>query len=207
MTRPRPVLLREFDDRSPAPEETETATFALGCFWGPDAEFAAVDGVVRTRVGYAGGTEPDPTYHSLSDHTETIQVDYDPEGCSYRDLLEIVFRSHNPRTTMEKVQYQNIVFTDSEAQRETLGAFLEERGLNPDSLGTRFEALERFYPAEAYHQKYNLKSKRWVTNAFQEAGYSPEDVRESPAAAVLNAHVSGHDIEAPRLLDDNPSRT
>jgi len=76
--------------------DSETATFALGCFWGPDASFGALEGVVRTRVGYAGGTTEGPTYKMIGDHTETIEIDYDPAVISYRELLEIFFDSHNP---------------------------------------------------------------------------------------------------------------
>jgi len=199
-------LVREYDERAPAREATETATVALGCFWGPDATFGAVDGVVRTRVGYAGGSKPDPSYHALGDHTEAVQVDYDSGECSYRDLLAIAFRNHDPRRQTRTVQYQNIVFTESSEQRESLAAFLDERGLDPDGIETRVEPLSRFYPAEAYHQKYNLKSKRWAMDAFEEAGYDETAIRESPAAAVLNAHVSGHDVELDRLLAGQPRR-
>ena len=66
------------DDAAPPSSATDTATFGLGCFWGPDARFGAMEGVVRTRVGYAGGTTPEPTYHDLGDHTEAVQVEYDP---------------------------------------------------------------------------------------------------------------------------------
>ena len=76
--------------------DTETATFALGCFWGPDASFGALEGVVRTRVGYAGGDKVNPTYKMIGDHTETIEIDYDPEVISYTELLEIFFASHDP---------------------------------------------------------------------------------------------------------------
>jgi peptide-methionine (S)-S-oxide reductase len=206
MSRPRAVLIRDYDERAPTREETETAAFALGCFWGPDAEFGAREGVVRTRVGYAGGSEPDPTYHALGDHTEAIQVDYDPAVCSYRDLLGVAFRSHDPRRQTRKVQYQNIVFTASDDQREALDASLAERGLDAETVETRIETLSQFYPAESYHQKYNLKSKRWAMDGFEEAGYDEHAIRESPAAAKLNAHVSGHEVSAPRLLDDQPVR-
>ena len=67
-----PSVVREHDRAAPDPSETETATFGLGCFWGPDARFGALKGVVRTRVGYAGGTETDPSYHALGDHTEVF---------------------------------------------------------------------------------------------------------------------------------------
>lgn len=73
-----PATVREYDERAVDGEDTETATFGLGCFWGPDARFGAMDGVIRTRAGYAGGTKRDPSYHSLGDHTEVVHVEFDP---------------------------------------------------------------------------------------------------------------------------------
>src|SRR6056297_2299392 len=70
-----PLTALEVDAEALAPTATETATFGMGCFWGPDARFGAMPGVVRTRVGYAGGTTPDPTYHDLGDHTEVVQIE------------------------------------------------------------------------------------------------------------------------------------
>ncbi|RZV12629.1 peptide-methionine (S)-S-oxide reductase [Natrinema hispanicum] len=190
-----PTVVTEFD--SQAPEDTKTATFGLGCFWGPDAAFDAVDGVVRTRVGYAGGTKPDPSYEVLGDHTEVIQVEYDPEQLSFTDLLERAFSEHNPYQQPQKRQYQNIMFTETVAQHDQLLAFLNESDLSHDGLATRLESLDRFYLAEAYHQKFNLRGKRWITDVFTEAGYDDEAVRESPAAAKLNAHVAGHNVSTP----------
>lgn len=68
--------------------ETETAAFALGCFWGAEAQFGCLPGIVYTRVGYAGGTKENPTYHNLGDHTETVQVVYDPSEISYEELQQ-----------------------------------------------------------------------------------------------------------------------
>lgn len=189
-----PATIRDYDSRAQGDNETETATFALGCFWGPDAEFGAVDGIVRTRVGYAGGTKRDPSYHALGDHTEVFQVDYDPEEITYTDLLDRVFRSHDPHRQTQKTQYQNIVFAANQAQREALDAFLEANGLSPDGIDTRIEQLSRFHPAEDYHQKHSLRSQRSLMTAFEEAGYDDEDIRESPAAAKLNGRAAGHEI-------------
>ena len=80
--------IREYDERAPR-YGTETATFALGCFWGPDVTFGAVEGVVRTRVGYAGGTTADPTYRDIGDHSEALQVDYDPDAVSFDELVDV----------------------------------------------------------------------------------------------------------------------
>ena len=186
--------IRAYDRRAATGDETETATFGLGCFWGPDARFGAVDGVVRTRVGYAGGTTRDPTYHSLGDHTEVFQVEFDPDAVTYRELLNLVFESHNPRHRTGKTQYQNVVLTATAAQQATLDEFLSSRGLTADGIGTRVEQLTRFSPAEDYHQKYKLRAVSSLTDAFDDAGYDDEAVRESPIAAKLNGYAAGHDV-------------
>ena len=189
-----PTLIREYDAAAPAPEATETATFGLGCFWGPDAQFGAIAGVVRTRVGYAGGTTVDPTYHALGDHTEVLQVDYDPDRCSFRDLVTTAVRSHDPRREVRKTQYQNVLFAESAAQREVLHDCLADVGLDPDAVATRVERLSRFYPAEDYHQKYSLRSDPSLSSAFEDAGYDDAALRESPAAAKLNGVAAGNDL-------------
>ena len=193
---PTPATIRKYDRSAPNRDETETATFALGCFWGPDADFGAMDGVVRTRVGYAGGTKPGPTYHDLGDHTEAFQVDYDPEELSYADLVAEAFRNHDPHRQTRKTQYQNVVFASSPGQRDVLDAYLEANGLRADAVETRIERLSRFHPAEAYHQKHSLRGKRSLMNPFEEAGYDDEDLRESPAAAKLNGIAAGNELPA-----------
>lgn len=189
-----PADIREYDSAAPSREETDTATFGLGCFWGPDAQFGAMDGVIRTRVGYAGGTKPDPTYRALGDHTEVFQVDYDPGVVTYADLLDRVFQSHDPHSQTRKTQYQNVVFAATAEQRETLATVLDANGYDTEAIETRVEQLSRFYPAEDYHQKHSLRSQGAFTDAFEDAGYDDEQLRESPAAAKLNGFASGHDI-------------
>jgi peptide-methionine (S)-S-oxide reductase len=186
--------IREYDRRAMDSAETATATFGIGCFWGPDAQFGAMDGVVRTRVGYAGGTKHDPTYHALGDHTEVVQIEFDPDTVAYRDLLNRVFESHNPQHQTRKTQYQNIVFAGTENQRADLDEFLATRGLTADGIGTRIEQLSRFYPAEDYHQKYKLRSVSSLMDAFEAAGYGDDELRESPIAAKLNGYAAGHDV-------------
>ncbi|SDR05642.1 peptide-methionine (S)-S-oxide reductase [Natronobacterium texcoconense] len=192
-----PQLVSEYD--SNAPDETETATFGLGCFWGPDAAAGAIDGVVRTRVGYAGGTKPDPSYDVIGDHTEVVQAAYDPDRISFRKLLEWAFSEQQPYRQPRKRQYHNIVFTETADQHEQLQAFLDDSDFDRDRLETRFEELDECYVAEDYHQKFQLRGKRWITDVFDEANYDAEDVRESPAAAKLNAHAAGHEVDVPFL--------
>lgn len=189
-----PTRIREYDRRATDSAETATATFGVGCFWGPDARFGAMDGVVRTRVGYAGGTTTDPTYRSLGDHTEVFQVEFDPGTVTYRDLLETVFERHDPRAQTRKTQYQNVVFAATADQRAALDEFLSSRGLTADGIATRVERLSRFYLAEDYHQKYTLRSVSSFMDAFEAAGYDDSEFRESPIAAKLNGDAAGHDV-------------
>ena len=203
----RPAAIRDHDRRAPGSDETETATFGLGCFWGPDAAFGALDGVVRTRVGYAGGTKPDPSYHALGDHTEVFQVDYDPEVVSYTDLLDRAFRRHDPHSQPRATQYQNVVFAATPAQRDALDAYLGANDLDPDGIQTRVERLSRFSLAEDYHQKYSLRSREQLVAPFDEAGYDDNDLRESPAAAVLNGDAAGHEVATDTGLEPADSRT
>ncbi|MFC6961854.1 peptide-methionine (S)-S-oxide reductase MsrA [Halocatena marina] len=182
-------MVFDYDKTVSERADTATATFALGCFWGPDARFGAMDGVIRTRVGYAGGTTESPSYHSLGDHTEVFQVDYDPNERSYRELLELVFAAHDPHQQPTKTQYQNVVFYTSDDERRVIESVLEERGQSIDDIATRIEPLDVFYAAEPYHQKYRLRNHRL---AEQFADYDDEAFRESPAAATLNGFVADH---------------
>lgn len=193
-----PAVLREYDNN--APGEIETATFGLGCFWGPDAQFGALEGVVRTRVGYAGGMKDDPSYELIGDHTEVVQVDYDSESVSFTKLVDNTFQQHNPYQQSPKRQYHNIIFTATPEQEAALASYLDTNGYNRNKLETRIQSLESFYIGESYHQKFNLRGKRWITDSFAKAGYDEQDIRESPAAAKLNGHVVGHEVTAPALL-------
>lgn len=194
-----PTILREYDRSMPDPAATETATFGLGCFWGPDATFGAREGVVRTRVGYAGGSKADPTYRALGDHTEVVQVEFNSEQISYRELVDIAFREHDPRKRARKRQYQSLVLTESEAQHETVIEYIEDSDFPREQIETRIEGLGTFYVAEDYHQEFNLRSHAAMFGEFEEAGYDDTDIRESPAAAKLNAHVTGKDVSLPFL--------
>ena len=198
-----PAAVRAYDRAAPAPGETRSATFGLGCFWAPDARFGAVDGVVRTRVGYAGGTTPAPTYHDLGDHTEVVQVDYDPARVDYADLLGVAFDAHDPRARSRSRQYRSVVFPP-EGERGTVAAVLEARFGDPDPdptrVATAVESLGAFTPAEDYHQNYRLRSRQRLVDAFDEAGYGDDALRESPAAATLNGYAAGHEVGADHEL-------
>lgn len=194
-----PTTVREYDRTAPGPDATRTAVFGLGCFWGPEASFAALDGVVRTAVGYAGGERPDPTYHDLGAHSEVVRVAYDPETIRYRELLAHAADAHDLHrpSQPDRRQYHRLVLLDSERHAEALEAFMADHGLDRDAVGARIDELKEFVPAEPYHQKYSLRGKRWVTDVFDEAGYGDRQFRRSAAAAKLHAHVAGHDVDVP----------
>jgi peptide-methionine (S)-S-oxide reductase len=204
---PTPTTIKQYDQQAPTRDETETATFALGCFWGPDGRFGAMDGVVRTRVGYAGGSKVDPTYHDLGNHTEAFQVDYDPTERSYRELLDRAFRGHDHTRQPSTVQYQNVLFVSTPQQAETVESYLDARGLGRDGIETRIEQLSRFHLAEDYHQKHSLRGTQALLNTFEQAGYDDEDLRESPAAAKLNGYAAGRELSESHDLGTSTNRT
>jgi methionine-S-sulfoxide reductase len=146
--------------------------------------------VVRTRVGYAGGTLENPTYHRLGDHTETLQIDYDPGRISYEKLLELFWSEHDPTSRAWSTQYKAAVFyhddeqkRQAEESRERLAAKLKRR------VFTEVIPFSRFYPAEAYHQKYYLRQNRRLLQELQR--YYPQDAElmNSTAAARVNGYL------------------
>ena len=188
------------DAAAPPPSATETATFGLGCFWGPDARFGAMAGVVRTRVGYAGGSTPEPTYHSLGDHTEVVQVEYDPTVLSYADLLDVFWSAHDPRQSARKRQYRSVILTESVVHRQAAERTRQDTASRlGGSVTTAIEDLDAFHLAEPYHQKYELRSTP-VLGAELEDRYG-DDLVDSTVAARLNGFVTGYgDAERRRSL-------
>ena len=143
-------------------EGIEKATFALGCFWGPDDYFSKLEGVISTRVGYTGGKKKNPTYESLGDHTESIEIVYNPTAISYSDLLEHFWNQHDP-TEQQKTQYMSAIFPHNEKQQVLAENSLHEQQLKTSkSILTKIIPASTFYEAEEYHQKYFLKQKQQI---------------------------------------------
>ena len=170
------------------PDNLKTATFAMGCFWGPDVVFGGVEGVWKTRVGYAGGDKENPTYHNLGGHTETIQIEYDPTAISYKELLEIFFENHNPYVKPYSTQYKSIVFYHNQDQKEIYQNYVEKLKENK-TLYTQLKEYEKFYYAEFYHQKYQLQGFSRLMKEVQK--YYPKDMNfiNSTLTARLNYFV------------------
>ncbi len=183
--------LPEIDKRNY--DNIEKATFALGCFWGGEARFGAEPGVIRTRVGYAGGTAEDPTYRNIGDHTESIQVFYDPEEVSFQELVDIFWGYHDPFAGSYSNQYAKILFYHDGEQKQIAETSREEIGEDSDkTVVTRVKHLDNFYIAEDYHQKYRLKQSRVFMESLSEYYRDSNELRDSTAAARLNGYVAGY---------------
>jgi peptide-methionine (S)-S-oxide reductase len=175
-----------------APARWETATFALGCFWCPDAQFGILPGVVRTRVGYAGGTTPHPSYHDLGDHTECVQIDYDPATLTFAQVLDRIWISHNPCVRTEYKQYRNVIFYATEAQKTAISASKETREKElGKTIKTEILPLTEFHLAEDYHQKYELRCTEGLIEEFKAIYPDAKDLCNSTAAARVNGYIAG----------------
>ena len=144
----------------------QEAMFGAGCFWGVEATFAHVPGVLETVVGYAGGTLPNPTYDQVCSHStghaEVIWLRFDPAIISYTKLLEIFFEIHNPTLLNRQgpdigSQYRSVIFYDNEEQHDLAFKAIEdlEAAKKYDKkIVTQVVPTTPFYRAEEYHQRY-----------------------------------------------------
>lgn len=149
--------------------------------------------MVRTRVGYAGGTKVDPTYHDLGDHSEAVQIDYDPTQISYEELLDVFWNSHSPTVRPFSRQYAAIIFYHDEEQRRLAEASLErEAARHGVPIFTQLVPSSEFYLAESYHQKYRLQQEPDLLQEFRAIYPDDEDFVNSTAAARVNGYLSGH---------------
>lgn len=152
-----------------------------------------MEGVLRTRVGYAGGTMANPTYHNLGDHTETLQIDFDPEQVTYSELLEVFWEAHNPTSRPWSKQYMSLVLYHNAAQAEQARAVKFRRESDSNKrLFTEIRSFEHFYPAEDYHQKYYLQAQPLFMRELR--AYYPhfQDIVDSTAAARINGFLAGY---------------
>jgi peptide-methionine (S)-S-oxide reductase len=156
----------EFWDNRPASANWERATFGAGCFWGVEAAFRKVNGVLATSAGYLGGTLENPTYrevcYSNTGHAEVVELVFDPAVVSYDSLLNVFWDNHNP-TQMNRQgpdvgsQYRSAVFYYTPEQKETATASrdrLQNSGLYDRDIVTEITPASTFYRAEEYHQQY-----------------------------------------------------
>ena len=148
---------------------TEKATFGAGCFWGVEAEFSKVEGVVDATVGYSGGALENPTYKDVcsgtTGHAEVVEVEYDPSKVSYEELLEVFWENHDPTTLNRQgpdvgTQYRSAIFFHTPEQEAAARASKEQaqdRFKTP--IVTEITPAAEFYRAEEYHQRYFEKNR------------------------------------------------
>ena len=144
----------------------ETATLAGGCFWCLEAVFLELRGVESVASGYAGGHAPNPTYEQVcsgsTGHAEVVQVTFDPDIISYRDLLEVFFTMHDPTTPNQQgpdvgTQYRSAIFFHTPEQRseaDQVIAAIQDAGIWDDPIVTEVVPFQELHPAEADHEDY-----------------------------------------------------
>jgi len=156
----------------------EKATLGGGCFWCTEAVFLEIEGVTGVVSGYSGGHVKKPTYNQVvsgtTGHAEVVQVSFDPEIVSHREILEIFFTMHDPTSLNRQgadvgTQYRSVIFYHSEEQRKVAEAFIKE--MNETNLFnlpivTQLEPFEAFYEAEDYHKDYYNRNKNQGYSRF-----------------------------------------
>jgi peptide-methionine (S)-S-oxide reductase len=143
-------------------------------------------------VGYAGGTTPNPDYHNIGDYSETVQVDYDPTRVSYEQLLQAFWNGHDASSIPWSTQYLSIIFYHNDTQKAAvLKSKAEEEARIGREIRTAIVPYTKFYMAEDYHQKFNLRG----SDIFSEISAiypHTKDLVASTAAARLNGYLGGY---------------
>jgi peptide-methionine (S)-S-oxide reductase len=145
---------------------TETVTFGMGCFWCSEAVFQRLKGVTKVESGYSGGSVKNPSYEEVctgeTGHAEVVQVTYNPKVISYKDLLEVFWKMHDPTTLNrqgedEGTQYRSVIFYRNAQQKQLADQYkaeLNRQKVYPRPIVTQIAAFKAFYKAEGYHQNY-----------------------------------------------------
>jgi peptide-methionine (S)-S-oxide reductase len=158
---------------------TETAILAGGCFWGAQELLRQKPGVISTRVGYSGGDVPNATYRNHGDHAEAVEVVFDPETISFREILEFFFQIHDPSTKNRQGNdigrsYRSAIYYTSDQQKQVALdtiADVDASGLWPGKVVTEVEPAGDFWEAEPEHQDYLQKIPYGYTCHFPRPGW------------------------------------
>ena len=144
--------------------QQESATLGAGCFWCVEAVFERIPGVQSVVAGYAGGTKEDPTYEEVctgtTGHAEVARITYDPSKISYKEILDVFWKAHDPTTLNRQggdvgTQYRSVIFYEGEDQKNIAEESKREAQKDlTDPIVTSVELLKKFFPAENYHQDY-----------------------------------------------------
>lgn len=152
-------------------QKRELATLGGGCFWCLDAVYRNIPGIINTICGYAGGYKKNPTYQEVctgnTGHAEVVQITYDPSTISYKEILEIFWKIHDPTTLNRQgadigTQYRSIILYHDEKQKEIAQqSKLEHQKFFKNPIVTEIIPLKEFYPAEEYHQNFYNKNPNY----------------------------------------------
>jgi len=152
---------------------------------------------VRTRVGYTGGRTKDPTYYRLGDHTETLQLDFDPTKTTFAKLLDVFWSTHNGCAQQGSRQYMSAVFYENDGQKKlALESREREAARRGKPITTEILPLATFYLAEDYHQKYALRQRPELLREFQAMYPDAKGFLASTAVARVNGYLGGQGSEA-----------
>ncbi|UCG79527.1 MAG: peptide-methionine (S)-S-oxide reductase [Nitrospirota bacterium] len=147
-------------------------------------------GVIRTRVGYTGGTRPNPTYNTLGDHTEAIQIDFDPSVLTYKELLETFWSAHDPTSGSVSKQYKAAVFYHDEEQlKQAKDSLKKEASKRSGEIRTEIIEFKGFTVAEDYHQKFRLRSEGLLMDELVSIYPDSSDFMNSTAVARINGYL------------------
>jgi methionine-S-sulfoxide reductase len=148
--------------------------------------------VIHTRVGYAGGTTKSPTYHNIGDHSETTQIDFDPDVISYAKLLDLYWSTHSPCGAGYSRQYMSIIFYHNDEQKKlALETKTREEKKRGAAVPTEVVAYKEFTQAEDYHQKYSLRNSH-IMKEMKALFPKDADFVNSTAAARINGYLAGY---------------
>ncbi len=148
----------------------EVAAFGAGCFWCTEAVFQRLKGIVKVESGYSGGSVPNPSYEAVctgkTGHAECTQITYDPKIISYKELLEVFWKTHDPTTLNRQgadagTQYRSVIFYHNDEQKQLAEKYkneLESARIWSDPIVTEISQFKKFYKAEDYHQNYYNKN-------------------------------------------------
>ncbi|MFS0836465.1 peptide-methionine (S)-S-oxide reductase MsrA [Paenibacillus sp. 1P03SA] len=178
-------------------KKIQAATLGMGCFWSPDALFGHLPGVIRTKTGYAGGTAERPTYRDMGDHTETVELDFDPAVITFEDILDVFWDHHNPMNIngYKGRQYLSLILYHNAEQREAVQTVISRRkkqGSSRAETETEVALYSVFYPAEERHQKYYLKRFPDALDKLGTLYPSHRELVSSTLAARLNGLAKGY---------------
>lgn len=154
---------------------TRKAYIAGGCFWGMEELFRTQPGIISTEVGYAGGKNENPTYDNHPGHAEALELTYDPEITSFKNILDYFFRIHNPTTINQQgndvgSSYRSAIFYQNESEKEEAQEFIAMADASKKwdtPIVTTLEPFTTFWPAEEYHQDYLQKNPGGYTCHFE----------------------------------------